>query len=335
MHVPFANWLIRAAVPEVLVELGTLTGVSYSAFCDAVVKAGLPTRCHAVKARCSDRHLGETGDEVYGDFRRFHDSHYNAFSILLRCTFDAALEQFADGSIDLLHFDASCTYETARHDLEGWLPKLSKRGIVLLHRTNVRDGDFGVSRFWQELRGRYPNFEFVHGHGLGILAVGEAAPSAVLAMCRLTDPAAVARLRSRFTLIGERWSQLERLEASESALARAQTDSQEARSQIAALESAMQVRIASLQSEVVRLETMVTDRAMAAEMAENVAALKAGELQRTRAEIAALTTRISSSSRIKGLCREAARLLGSLKPHVTPLPVSASGTTAEDPDRRS
>jgi hypothetical protein len=335
VHVPFAHWLVRAAAPEVLVELGTLTGVSYSAFCHAVVEAGLPTRCHAVDARWSERHAGETGDEVYKDFRRFHDRHYDEFSILLHCTFDAALERFADGSIDLLHIDEPHTYETVRHDLESWLPKLSKKGIVLLHKTNVRDGDFGVSRFWQELRGRYPNFEFVHGHGLGILAVGEAAPSAVLAMCRLTDPAAIARLRSRFALIGERWSQLERLEASESALARAQAESQEARSQIAALESAMQVRIASLQSEVVRLETMVADRAMAAEMAEKVAALKSGELNRARAEIAALTTRISSSSRIKRLCREAARLLGSLKPHVTPAPVSAPGTTAGDPDRRS
>ena len=103
MHVPFAHWLVRAAAPEVLVELGTFNGVSYSAFCHAVVQSGLPTRCHAVDTWCGDSRAGETGDEVYEDFHRFHDQHYDQFSTLLRCTFDAALERFADGSIDLLH----------------------------------------------------------------------------------------------------------------------------------------------------------------------------------------------------------------------------------------
>ena len=220
------------------------------------------------------------------------------------------------------------------------MPKLSKRAIVLLHKINVRDGDFEVWRFWEELRGRYPSFEFLHGYGLGILAVGEAAPAAVLALCRLTDPAAIATLRRRFALIGERWSQVERLEASESAIAQARAESQELKSQIAALDSAMQVRTASLQIELARFETMAADRAMAAEMAENAAALKAGELKRARAEIAALSARIprtaaGSSGRIARSWREAGRLLRSHWPHITRPPVASSGATNEDPDEKS
>jgi hypothetical protein len=287
-----------------LVELGISAGVSYSAFCHAVLQTGLATRCHAVGAGCGDRQVGETDDEDYEGFQRFHDRHYGKFSTFIRCVFDTALQRFTDGSIDLLHIDGRQARESARHDFECWLPKLSKRGICLLHSTNLRDGDFGVWRLWEELRGQYPSFEFLHGYGLGVLAVGETAPTAVLALCRLTDPAAIATLRNRFALLGERWSQVERLEASE--------------------------------IELEGLKTMAADRAKAAEMAENVAALKAGELQRTRAEIAALTARISSSSRIKRLCREAARLLlGSLKPHVAQPPVSRPGTTAGHPDRRS
>lgn len=339
-HVPFAHWLVRAAAPEVLVELGTFTGVSYSAFCHAVLEAGLPTRCHSVDTWCGDRQAGETGDKVYEDFRRFHDRHYDKFSTLLRCTFDAAVERFTDGSIDLMHIDGLYTYDAVRHNFESWLPKFSKRAIVLLHKTNTRDGDFEVWRFWEELRARYPSFEFLHGFGLGILAVGEAAPAAVLALCRLTDPAAIATLRSRFALIGERWSQIERLEASESAVARARAESEELRSQIAALDSAMQVRMAALRTDLERFETIAADRARAAEMSETAVALKAGELKRARAEIAALTARIpgtaaGSSGRIARSWREAARRLRPLWPRVGRPPVARSEATNEDPEDRS
>src|SRR5262249_32025742 len=34
-HVPFAHWIVSAAKPTTLVELGAYNGVSYSAFCEA------------------------------------------------------------------------------------------------------------------------------------------------------------------------------------------------------------------------------------------------------------------------------------------------------------
>jgi hypothetical protein len=96
------------------------SGVSYSAFCDAVVRSGLDTRCYAVDTWLGDDHAKHHGEEVYLDFRRFHDSRYGAFSQLLRCTFDDALCYILDAGLDLLHIDSFHTYEAVKHDFESW-----------------------------------------------------------------------------------------------------------------------------------------------------------------------------------------------------------------------
>jgi glycosyltransferase involved in cell wall biosynthesis len=204
-HVPFAHWIVGVARPRTLVELGTHNGVSYSAFCEAVVRNGLETRCYAVDTWQGDDQAGHYGEEVYLDLRRFHDERYGAFSELLRCTFDEALASFAEASVDLLHIDGLHTYEAVRHDFESWRPKLSESAVVLFHDTNVRVGDFGVWRLWEELRTQFPSFEFLHGHGLGLLAVGPSIPSEVLEFCSLREPAKVHATRERFSLLGERW----------------------------------------------------------------------------------------------------------------------------------
>jgi glycosyltransferase involved in cell wall biosynthesis len=208
-HIPFAHWLVSVARPRVFVELGTHNGVSYSAFCEAVSKAGLATDCFAVDTWEGDDHAGHYGNEVFEDLSKFHDQHYGSFSRLLRCTFNAALPYVLDGSVDILHIDGLHSYEAVRHDFEGWLPKLSDRAVVLLHDTNERERGFGVWRCFAELRQKYAGFEFVHEHGLGVLAVGQRVPAEVASLCSMTDPASIQLIRERCSQLGERW----RLEA--------------------------------------------------------------------------------------------------------------------------
>ncbi|MBV9776997.1 MAG: class I SAM-dependent methyltransferase, partial [Acetobacteraceae bacterium] len=203
-HVPFAHWLICALRPRVIVELGTHSGVSYSAFCEAVVQSRLDTRCYAVDTWEGDEHAGAYGEEVYKEFNTFHDSRYAGFSRLLRTTFDDAAGHFADGSVDLLHIDGFHSYEAVSGDFRRWRPKLSRRAVVLFHDTNVREQGFGVWRFWEEVRSEHRGFEFLHGYGLGMLIVGADAPAAVAALGALDDPDAITRIRERFATLGQR-----------------------------------------------------------------------------------------------------------------------------------
>ena len=203
-HVPFGYWLVGQTRPRVVVELGTHYGVSYAAFCDAVVEHRLPTRCYAIDTWQGDDYAGHYGEEVFTDIAGFHDLRYRDFSTLLRMTFDEARAQFPDGGIDLLHIDGEHGLDAVRHDFENWLPALSDRAVVLFHDINVRERAFGVWSLWDELSRRYPSFEFPHSSGLGLLAVGSEPPPVIATLCGLRDEGAIATIRERFARLGER-----------------------------------------------------------------------------------------------------------------------------------
>ncbi|MGF0236900.1 class I SAM-dependent methyltransferase [Rhodococcus sp. IEGM1300] len=182
-HVPFAAWLMQMQKPRTFVELGTHLGMSYFAFCQSAVEGKINTRCYAVDTWEGDDHAGFYKDNVFFDISSYNDQHFAGFSRLIRQRFDDAANEFSDGTIDLLHIDGFHTYEAVSHDFKTWKNKLSDRAVVIFHDINVRDAGFGVWRFWDEITQQYPNFQFDHYHGLGILLVGPQQNEAMKALC--------------------------------------------------------------------------------------------------------------------------------------------------------
>jgi hypothetical protein len=172
-HTPFAFFLISILKPKVVVELGVYYGQSYTAFCQAVKTLKLDTRCYGIDTWKGDRQVGKYGEEVYDGANYYNQNEFSEFSQLLRMTFNEALPRFKDGSIDLLHIDGCHTYENVKNDFKAWLPKMSPSGVMVFHDTFIKDQDFGVWKLWEEISKQYPSFEFVHGYGLGVAAIGK------------------------------------------------------------------------------------------------------------------------------------------------------------------
>lgn len=211
---PWAFWSVVAGSPRVVVELGAHNGFSYFAFCQAIERAGLPTRAYAVDTWLGDEHANFYGEEVFAAVQQHNQRRYAGFSTLLRMTFDEALDQLADGSVDLLHIDGRHYYQDVRHDFESWLPKLSERAVVLFHDIEVLDGNFGVWRLWGELTARYPHFSFRQPHGLGILGVGAQLPGPFARLFALDEPQR-DRLHRIYEILGQRATAAAPLEALE------------------------------------------------------------------------------------------------------------------------
>jgi GT2 family glycosyltransferase len=212
-HLPFAAWLIRQMAPAVFVELGTHSGNSYFSFCQSVAENKLSTRCCAVDTWQGDEHAGQYSEAVYEKVNAHNHEHYDRFSRLMRMTFDEAVAFFSDASIDLLHIDGLHTYHAVKHDFETWLPKLAPGAVVMFHDTNVRELDFGVWKFWEELQAQYPNhLEFLHSHGLGVLQRKDAPEDKKLAWLR-PGCGEKQQLKQYFAALGaQQLVQFERLE---------------------------------------------------------------------------------------------------------------------------
>lgn len=169
-HTQFGYDLVAAIKPELLVELGTGSAVSYFTFCQAVDEFSIQAQCYAIdpwKQRV--RSALARRPSMYDAVKKYNEQTYPQFSHLLRMSLGVALSRFENDAIDLLSIVGMETYEEVSAAFRSWEPKVSPGGLVLIHNIAPRMKDFGVWNFWEELRlAEEDTFEFDHGMGLGV-----------------------------------------------------------------------------------------------------------------------------------------------------------------------
>ena len=185
-HIPFASWLITELKPKIFVELGTHTGASFLAFCQSIAENSLSTKAYAVDVWRGDNHSGYYNQEIYDDLKSYVDENYSEFATLKKMTFNEAVNDFEDGTIDLLHIDGFHTYDAVKNDFYTWKEKLSDKAVVIFHDTQEIKEDFGVYKFWSEILNDFPGFEFKFWHGLGVLLVGSDKNQYLLELCSIS-----------------------------------------------------------------------------------------------------------------------------------------------------
>ena len=170
-HKIFAYNLIANLRPKVLVELGTHYGTSLYSFAQACKDLGISCELNAIDSWQGDLNTGSYRESVYDFVFDIVDTYYSSQSIRLhKMLFEDALINFEDSSVDILHIDGLHTYEAVAQDYENWLPKLNEQGVILFHDIDVERENFGVKKFWNELKNSGAHtIEFNYSYGLGVL----------------------------------------------------------------------------------------------------------------------------------------------------------------------
>lgn len=172
-HIPFAFYLVEQLKPNVIVELGTHTGNSFTAFCQASKDYSPNTKVYAIDTWKGDEHAGYYDEKIFEDLNAYISEHFSRIGNMIRKDFNDAVYDFDDNSIDVLHIDGLHTYEAVKNDFETWLPKMKNNGIILFHDIDAKLDGFEVFRFWNELKCLYKiHYSFSHSFGLGVLYIG-------------------------------------------------------------------------------------------------------------------------------------------------------------------
>ncbi len=202
VHVPFGHWIIAAARPMRLLEIGTGDGVSFATFCQAVLRANVPAHCYAIASDADTFPAGSASVELEDTL----NNRFGALATVLKSPLHHTHDNLDDGSIDLLHIDGYHIADATEQVYTAWQRKLSENAVVLLHGVNDLSAGGSVRRLWRNLSEQYPSFEFTHGRGLGVLAVGISVPEPIRLLCDIKQSEQIGILRNRFSQLGERWA---------------------------------------------------------------------------------------------------------------------------------
>ena len=201
-HAPFMKFIIREIMPKLFVELGVHNGFSYFVGCQAIKECQLDCESFAVDHWLGDSQAGFFDDNIFQGVVELNQK-YSDFSNLLKMSFDEALDQFQNSSIDLLHIDGFHSYDSVKKDFESWLPKMSPDAIILLHDIHVRRNTFGVYLFWEELKKVYKTIEFAGSHGLGVVFLGKIPEGKIAQLFEISESGEFSKVQGTFGSISD------------------------------------------------------------------------------------------------------------------------------------
>ena len=128
---------------SVFVEVGCWKGKSISYMGVEIVNSGKQIKCYAVDTwRGSEEHQAEDviiNDTLFDLFLKNTESLSHVITPVRKPSIEAA-KDFVDGSIDIVYIDANHTYEEVKKDIQAWLPKIKKGGIISGHDYGGWDG---------------------------------------------------------------------------------------------------------------------------------------------------------------------------------------------------
>ena len=179
-HIYFVNFLVSIIKPKIFVELGIYYGFSYFNICRVmeILKSEFndlrDSKAYGIDSFEGDVHA-IYNEEDYNIEKHVNKQNINFsyFSNIIKSRFDVARSKFENKSIDLLHIDGQHLYEDVKNDFKKWEDKLSDNSVVLFHDTQIKSRDFGVYKFWDEMKDNYPSINFEHSEGLGVLFYGK------------------------------------------------------------------------------------------------------------------------------------------------------------------
>ncbi len=203
-HIPFLMMLIDIIRPEHIVELGTTSGETYCAMCQAVSHLSLKTDCTSfLKYSKSDRTHDEL--DIYADLRAHHDKLYSVFSSVQFA--DSEINQHCqDKSIDILSLHGIGSAAELEKITAEWMPKMSRRGVILVFRSGELELDSSCSDT-ESIFNLNPKFEFTHQNGMLILMIGSELPEPIKELSVLSK-SDISAVRQYFTGLGTSFSVL-------------------------------------------------------------------------------------------------------------------------------
>ncbi|OIP73833.1 MAG: hypothetical protein COU63_05020 [Candidatus Pacebacteria bacterium CG10_big_fil_rev_8_21_14_0_10_36_11] len=119
------------------------------------------------------RHWGGVGfwreNNVKKHFAKYGLDSYIRMNVMTSQDFK---KKFPKREWGYIYLDGDHSYKGIKEDFNNFWPSLLTGGFISFHDTQTNlenDLDYGVDKFWQELKKKYPAFEFPGSNGLGVV----------------------------------------------------------------------------------------------------------------------------------------------------------------------